>query len=946
MKYYITLKAFLWGALLWILPVTWAMSQGKLVTPEQYARTVQQYYADDDWEEGKALLDIATKKFPQVSDLEWLEGKYWYNKANYDQARYHLLKAVGYDYNNVHAKQMLVDLEDITGNYSSAICYINELLEVDPYWEGLWRRKIDIYRKQGNLEESRRLLRRVNQIYPNDTILRRELIGDLETYYQQLKTTGRQPEAIEQLKELITLSPHNGQYYLDMCNLYLKAGESEKALEQANIGLSMIPNDTVLIDKKASILAQLTRYQEALTYLNGRIKVHSTPHLQNLYDNILQEYAGMENNKDPYVLYGLAWQRGKRDNETLNYLLRTSVMRRYIDDALYYIRQASLRYGRENKEVLYNEYLLYKGTNEKEKAFNILNRLYLRYPDDTDIEETLCEYHLKEANDLMTYDRYAEALPHTNFVWLHADASDMRLTAMEKRMQCYVGMKRYQDAEAVLDTLLLNYPKYDDATRMRALILDKEGHTADAMELYLSSIEQCDSASDERLFYVIGYEEMAVPYIKRCMQDGATLEAYRTATRLVALNPRSIDGLNYAIASSDLLGKNDDFTTYTALGFKEYPNQLFFRIKQAIVYRRNGDYLKALDLLRPMLSTYPDNTEVKNAFSECSEAYALQLGKAKDTNHALALLDSALCHNPGNIELKYAKGLVFETAHQPDSAYYYQQFYQPARNEQRTFHQHLKGLERRTFHNLVGLTYLRARYGDNYTITSLVTGEYTRITLRDSYTAEIDYAGRSGPDKAEIVEGERVQGGIGVKLQAGWMHQFSERWSGQANVAWSNRYFPVFTATAAFTHYLHSEWEVGAHAGYRRIDPGVNMITLGGDLAKNIEAFRMTSRLDLHLYNRKFYYNLQAGAAYYPLSDMHTRVFATAAIGTAPETLSLDQALPGSFAHINAQLGMGGQYLCTSHITLGLTGSWFTYCNFNNQYKNLYNIYAQLYLSF
>ena len=77
-----------------------------------------------------------------------LMGKYWFHEKNYDQSRYHLVKAIDDNYNNVNAKHLLVDVEDITENYSSAICYVNELLEVNPYWRGLWRRKIELYRKQ------------------------------------------------------------------------------------------------------------------------------------------------------------------------------------------------------------------------------------------------------------------------------------------------------------------------------------------------------------------------------------------------------------------------------------------------------------------------------------------------------------------------------------------------------------------------------------------------------------------------------------------------------------------------------------------------------------------------------------------------------------------------------------------------------------------------------
>ena len=87
-----------------------------------------------------------------------------------------------------------------------------------------------------------------------------------------------------------------------------------------------------------------------------------------------------------------------------------------------------------------------------------------------------------------------------------------------------------------------------------------------------------------------------------------------------------------------------------------------------------------------------------------------------------------------------------------------------------------------------------------------------------------------------------------------------------------------------------------------------------------------------------------------------------ASIGSAPETAVLDYPLPGSFSHTNTMVGLGGQYMVSPNITIGLMGTWNTYYNQTNtvrgkdpihrietvstRYKNLYNIYAQIYISF
>ncbi len=174
-----------------------------------------------------------------------------FHEKNYDQSRYHLVKAIDDNYNNVNAKHLLVDVEDITENYSSAICYVNELLEVNPYWRGLWRRKIELYRKQNNDVEADRLLKRINQIYPNDTILRKDYIYSMEVGYQQMKKGGNRKEAIEKLTELIKVSPQNEEYYLDIINLHLQEGNREAALGWSSNGLAAIPGSGALIVKRA-----------------------------------------------------------------------------------------------------------------------------------------------------------------------------------------------------------------------------------------------------------------------------------------------------------------------------------------------------------------------------------------------------------------------------------------------------------------------------------------------------------------------------------------------------------------------------------------------------------------------------------------------------------------------------------------------------------------------
>lgn len=853
-------------------------------TPEQYAQIVQEHFANEEWEAGKELLEEGLQKYPNVSDLEWLMGKYWFHEKNYDQSRYHLVKAIDDNYNNVNAKHLLVDVEDITENYSSAICYVNELLEVNPYWRGLWRRKIELYRKQNNDVEADRLLKRINQIYPNDTILRKDYIYSMEVGYQQMKKGGNRKEAIEILTELIKVSPQNEEYYLDIINLHLQEGNREAALGWSSNGLAAIPGSGALIVKRASILSELARYPEALAFIREQMKRNNSPAIRRMYNDLLMEAARAEKQRDPYVLYGMAYEGGNKNKEALDYLLNTSVTRGYTDDALFYIREAKKQYGNNDKGILYKEYMLYRQMNEDDLAYSTLKKMYEMYPDDYDITLAMSAQHMKKAEKLMELGLYAEALPHVLFVSQKHVDNDVNGAAWEKALSCYINMKRYNEALATLDTITLHFPDYENGTLKRAFILDKMDKTEEALQLYLSAIEQSDE--DMRIFYVIGYEELAVPYIKKCMEAGATKKAYEEAIKLVSLNPSSDLGLRYAINSSGLLGKYDEFEKYTAQGINYYPEEPFYQAKRATVLERDKRYEASLEFLKPILNKYPSNKEIIGAFSQSSEYRALQLTKAKEPEKALAVLDTALLYDSQNKSLKYTKGVVYEANRQADSAYYYQKYYEPSIMEYRSFQRHLSGLR--------------------------------SMMLKNDWEIGVH---------------------VGYRRVAAYTKHYE----------WNDEFFAGGTGDNG---YLFTGWN----------ESKTNLLTVGGELAKTIEVVRLNTKIDMHFFNSNFYYNAQIGAKYFPANDGKTNINAMASIGSAPETAVLDYALPGSFSHTNTMVGLGGQYMVSPNITIGLMGTWNTYYNQTNtvrgssplnpiesistRYKNLYNIYAQVYISF
>ena len=226
---------------------------------KQVIKQINDFFNTGQYDRAKKLLDKNLTEYPKNSDLLFLMGKYYYQKKQYDKARYHLLRTLDEVPKHTAAKEILSNLEIATKHYSSAICYINELLEVSPYDAELWRKKIAVYRQQGNDIEANRLLKRIRVIYPQDQQFKKDYVYSLQMQSDQEKKKGNIDEAIRMQEETLRLNPKNEEAYTTLINSYLLSGDKEKALTYTNRGLQNLPNNQELINRKIGILTEMNR---------------------------------------------------------------------------------------------------------------------------------------------------------------------------------------------------------------------------------------------------------------------------------------------------------------------------------------------------------------------------------------------------------------------------------------------------------------------------------------------------------------------------------------------------------------------------------------------------------------------------------------------------------------------------------------------------------------
>ena len=951
--------------------------------PDYYDTTVRAAFKRGNWEGGKRLLDEGLKHYPTVSVLNELAGRYYYHKQAYDDARYYLVKALRDDNSNVEAKQLIVNVEEETRNYSSAICYVNELLEIHPYWKGLWRRKITLYRKMKNDVEADRLLQRLCQIYPNDAQLKKDLNYRLEQRAAAERKAGDKTAAIESTRQLVSSNPKNEEYYLSLCNLLLQEGRRSEAIDVADRGVSNLPGSNRLIMKKAGILAEDSRYGEAVSFVERCMKQNHSAQLSSFFGELQADAARSAAKSDPYTLYGKVYERTK-SQESLDYLLNTAISRGYYDDALTYIAAERKRKG-DTEDLLYKSYIVNRRMGNTQTASNMLNRLYLRNPNNKEVADELARERLKRAMEIMNNGGYGEALPMLEFVTKNATDSEVRESAYSRIVTCNMQLKRYADAEKALNEYEKLYPNATNAVLKHADILNRSGKTEAALALLAKKYNNEQDALTQAQ-YVNAYEEIAVPYIKKLMNLGAVSKAYQQSLQLMEIYPRSEDALRYAINASAQLKRWNEHSRLVALGRERYPEENFYVAKQAALYTTGHKYSDAQDLLLPRVTEYIGDTLLVRANSTNSSDWAMALLDRHQTNDAMEVINTALKYDSDNRLLLYTKGLIFEAKHQYDSAYVYQKYYKPGYGEEASFLRHLDGLQAKNFRNGINFEYLQGRYGEQDVLTAVASLEYThKIDETDSYGIRFNYAGREGA-AAGTASDEQQPGGTGIQLVGEWTHKFDELWSGTGSVGLANKYFPQIMASARLTRNFEHDWEGEIHASVRRIDSYDKtfrweytdsetsawvfdqwdhkhnlLLNLGAGASKTIDQWWLNGRLDLFNMKSKMYANLMVQSKYFVLNDGKSCIQAMASIGSSPEASMIDYAMPGTFSRLNTQVGLGGQYRIHRNVTLGVLGTWLTYYNqvntrtgtyenpidgVNTTYKNLFNIDAQVLINF
>lgn len=886
------------------------------------------------WKNGRDSIEKYVRIYPDNPELNYLYGLYFYYGAkNIKNARYRFVRAIQADDQHDKAKKMMIAVEDTLGNYSSAICYVNEVLEAQPYDKELWKRKISLLRKTNNHVEADEVQERMARIFPEDNALARKVLAQNQDKLAKLSKRDRQTGLAHDLELWIESDATKYSNYRDLVSVYQNLGEYDKAIETAKRGLrsatmTSTQKDT-LLRKAIGLMTEQGLYNEALS-------------LGKDYHAEAMAYQGIADDArlhDAYEANAKLYDKTK-NRDALRYLVNTSVSRGYYDDAQTYIRAL---YGNDSTALLQQQYGLEVRMGHDQAAQSALMKLYSRNPDDPKLREEYIDAFQRMSNNDVANAQWHDAdkdLGELYYLLKDSVEHEYWPSMMIRRMMTYGHLQHY---DKVCDTY----------------------HKA------------CIGLPAEQQLFTAAYEDIVLPRMKAFEEEERYDSALVVAEQLLTDVPTSITALRHCINMSQTLKKDSLFFRYAQKGYEIQGDEPYFITKYATALSQQRQYDQALELLEKHSR---DKAYVNPTIISTHSGVTLDLLSdttlhiTRDKDALRNYVNRALQCDPSNKELLYYLGVAYEKHHEWDSAHYYQSRYQqPGNAEQREYYQHMDYLQFRSFKERIDFSYTHALYDTRQEdlastghLYSIATVTYAHLAGKNTYTGQISYKGIDGYHDGN----QHESGGAGLELMAQWDHQFTNRLSGWVSGSWSNRYFNKFGLNIAASYAFDHGWTPSMRLGYRRTPE--TYLYLSGDNRNNIEnkqynlfmvmpsvekaweRIRTTLTTDLVMMESSFYYNIGLKGKLFFNDDNISSVSLITGFGSFPELTFFEQTALRNVSHTNSMIGFDVQVLCSSRFYVGLSGSWNTcydpYWDANgtltDSYRNIYSITAQLHVAF
>lgn len=903
----------------------------------------------------KALeyCEKAAKLAPLDMDIQEYLGKCLMELGQYEKARIVLIEVLKKSPKRVDARHYLLNIETKTERYSSAVCYVNELLEITPYSKTLWLKKIHLYHLMDNRIEANRSTIRLYQIFPEDEDVKAMYNGVLKEDASKRLKSDDLAGAIRQYEKALDAGMADEGLYVELINAYTRQGNYNAALTTADKGLVVYPNSQAIRDKKIGLLEEQHQYQKAILMVEQQLKKGPSQHYTNMLNYLKSEAAHYHKNSDPYTLYSDIYYRTK-SAEAYNYLLNTAMSRGYYGDAQDLLTQG-LKSRPDSKELLAKQFTLYEAQQNHQKAGAVIQKLYSLYPQDTEITEKYNVWSYEQAKTDFNQKNYKDAIPAFTRLSTYPEYEKFSLQYL---FSSYLEQKNYPAAMDVVENLLAKYPQdTNQIFRKVDLLAAMENYEA-AYELVYE--QKATDPNNTDYDYII--KELSVQYIKYLNQNEEYDKVVEIASNLIELNPKDLQAYHYLIGAYLSVGDHQEAldTAYAALEI--VPKDRDFRLKLAGIYSEMGQNKDAVDILSSLRQEFPHSSVVKESlieemgklgkmyeeqkeFNKAKNVYwemlmikpkeslaTIRLAKIlieedQDYEKALQVLDKGLGYNKNNNDMIYLKGIAYEKMGDYEEAMKYLTQYEPPANKYNEHKELLKALEAKMLKNQLIVSYLSNKTDSLNINTSVASIEYMRFEKNNTYVGRVNYASR--------------ETGVGVQGEVDWYHTFKNKSYTLLNAGVANNFFPDFKAGLSYFKPINKDWQVELGGRFAKLSDDRNLITGIVGVERTYKRVWFNARGMLMSDSEDLYHSFLIQGRFFLDNDLDY-IIAMASAGTAPEDQKLEFQTNTLLSYVNTMVGAGYFRYVSHRTSFGVMGNWYNLRISPDYYVNQYNLYLTI----
>lgn len=889
------------------------------------------------------------KEEPENMDLQNLLAKAYLLNGQLDKARTKLLFILKVQPHNWDARRRLVNVEYEAKHYSTALWHINEFQKHAPYDGEMWMKKISIYDELGHKRDAERLANRWYTIFPNDSNAQK-----INSYYSLNKATqsvksGNIYKAKEDIMNLLKSDPQNYDAHVQLINTHLKSGSKDEALIATENALTRFPGNRYLISKKLGILEETKRYGEALDFAKFIQKRYPGAGYQSYINNLKYQAARQAKNNDAYAMYLDILESNPNDEEARTYVINTAISRGLYEEASSFVDKA-LKSRPNDNNLLQKKLYILRATHREGPAFVLAESLYQKNRGNKDIQEQYVNLALAQGKGYLAeqeWDKAEEVFRKIN------SFSDAQPLAKEYLFSIYNQQKKYPQALSAINDLIRNYPRNENYKFKKIGVLESMGDLEGALE--------ATQALPRNIKYKETYTNLSLPLAKKMIEAEKYDSALIMVDKILLNEEDNFQAYIYAINVCSQIKQYQNGIGYADLALDYYPGNKEILLKRAGLFQALKNTQESVDILDKLQQAYPYNEKIKSALIEDRNLYAKKFERRnekdsamlnykknyeldptdttsiykivnlyldqKNTDSALAYIQSGLELYPENTQLLLKSAVTYEMMNQFDSASKYATLLIPRNNLGRNYQDYADYLNSKELKNQGGILFLRTYFDTIQNTNSLASFQYSRFFKNNTYTFRLNYAARNN--------------GSAIQHEMDWYHKINKRYYSEFNIGIANKtMFPFFKISGSLYRTLPKEYEVDAGLRYVRLKDFSTYSLLGG-LSKTYNDIWLNFKGYL-MFDGQYFYNAGRLSGRFYMNNRSEYFTVLGGWGTPPDDKSLDFLLNKFLGVVSRYVGAGYQKEYKYRTTIGVLGTWNNIRVTETGYANQYNLFITL----